>query len=185
MRRPKNSFRRLGKTRREPEAPARCRSRTGFVLAVLVLVLILCCFSFFAGLVVFRFPISSMMLAGLCITCLLISARRSERRRSRFPPPIPMKCPGCGGTHFEIHSSGLWDGEDDQGRAICGISEYGICLKCGNRCAQWEDGHPYVPTETEWQRHFEPDKRHSQLRAKWPFMPEEPEAGDAAALPFS
>ena len=74
---------------------------------------------------------------------------------------------------MDILSSGLWDGEDKAGRAICGTFEFGICKQCGGRCAKWEDGHSFVPTDEEWQRHFAPQEKWRKRAESWPFEPED------------
>lgn len=74
---------------------------------------------------------------------------------------------------MEILSSGLWDGVDKDGHAICGTSEFGICKKCGSRCAKWVDGETYVPTDEEWQRHFAPREKWRRRVESWPFEPED------------
>ena len=79
-------------------------------------------------------------------------------------------CPSCKSDQIDILVSGLWDGEDKDGRAICGTCEYGICKQCGGRVAQY-DGPLYVPTDEEWQRKIGPiEKRRSQI-VSWPFEP--------------
>jgi len=94
---------------------------------------------------------------------------------------IPFNCPRCGSPDIYVFSSGLWDGIDEEGRSIGGSFEYGVCDKCGSRCARYGD-RCHVPSEESWQAHVTSEERtHKQVRKyieSWPFPP----AGDD---PFS
>jgi len=84
-----------------------------------------------------------------------------------------LSCPSCKSDQVEILSSGLWDGMDKEGRGIGGMFEYGTCKECGCRCAQYVDGHIYVPAEEEWRSHFEPMEQRCRRVQSWPFDPDE------------
>src|SRR4051812_41633136 len=92
---------------------------------------------------------------------------RIHRALSIRTPRSPLRCPSCASEQIDVLSSGLWDGEDQAGRGICGIFEYGICNECGGRCARFHDDHSFVPTEEQWQTHFAPIEKVRRDRESW------------------
>ena len=85
-----------------------------------------------------------------------------------------LTCPSCKSDQVDVLSSGLWDGVDENtGRSTGGLFEYGSCKQCGCRCAQYVDGHIYVPTETDWQQHIGSLEKLRKRAENWPFDPED------------
>lgn len=85
----------------------------------------------------------------------------------------PLFCPKCGSEDIDVLSSGLWDGEDENGNHIHGTHAIGECRNCGGRIAQQDDCPPHIPSDGEWEAHSEPVLKHRAELAKWPFGDEE------------
>jgi len=79
-------------------------------------------------------------------------------------------CPTCKSDQVDVLSSGLWDGVDENtGHTTGGLFEFGICKQCGGRCAQYVDGHIFVPSETEWQQKIASREKWRRRAESWPF----------------
>jgi len=156
-----NAFKPLGKTRRHLEAPQR-RSEE--------LTLYLCIFLFMAGAATAAvlFPIATISIVGSIALFLAVTAFRL--RHPALPPPVPLRCPACGSEQLDVLSSGMWSGRDAKGKGTGGGFEYAVCKKCRSPCAQYVDGQPFIPTEEQWNQHFEPREKHRVAAQKWPFI---------------
>jgi ferredoxin len=86
---------------------------------------------------------------------------------------LSLICPSCKGAEVDILASGLWDGEDKDGRPISGSCEYGICKQCHGRVARY-DGPPYFPANEEWQSKIGPIEQRQRQMAAWPYEYEDP-----------
>jgi hypothetical protein len=161
------SFKRLGRTRRELEAPQRRARELALYLSILFLI------AAPTALAVF-YPKITLAALGASVLFCAIAAVRYQRWRSPLPPPTPLRCPACASEELEILSCGLWHGRDVQGHGTGGGFDYATCRKCGSRCAQYVDGQPYVPTEEEWKQHFDPMEKRRDTARQWPFIPEQP-----------
>jgi hypothetical protein len=91
-----------------------------------------------------------------------------ERRFAKLPPRPAFRCPTCSSEQIDILSAGLWDREDAEGRGTGGVFEFGLCKKCGSRCARFVDDDPVVPTDEQWQVHFGPMENMRRDETSWP-----------------
>src|SRR5258705_2050586 len=94
------------------------------------------------------------VLAGLLLW-IVVRAILWDRRLARLPSARSFECPRCKSQEIDVVYSGLWDGRDENGEHISGANEFGICKRCGSRCARIIHGRAagdrtYIPTEEEW-----------------------------------
>jgi hypothetical protein len=167
-------FRRLGKGRRELEAPEKRSQELDLYLCILILIALIAALAAFA----IFYPRTTLIIIGAFVLFFTIAVLRYHHWRSKLPPPTlspptPLRCPACGSEQLDILSCGLWSGQDAQGQGTGGAFHYALCKQCGSRCAQSVDGHPYVPTEEEWKQHFDPIEKRRKDMQQWPFISED------------
>jgi len=102
-----------------------------------------------------------------------------SRRLAKLPPPPPCKCPACGGEQIDVFLSGLWDGEDLEGRSTHGTSQIGTCKSCGVHCKHisiWDVDtkqsryESCVLTADQWERETAATKKRHREMSDWPFV---------------
>lgn len=101
------------------------------------------------------------------------------RRLAKLPPPPPCKCPACSSEQIEIFLSGLWDGEDLQGRSTGGACQIGTCKSCGVHCEHisiWDVDtkqsryESRILTDEQWERETAATKKRHREMSDWPFI---------------
>ena len=113
------------------------------------------------------------VLLGLLLW-LIVATIMWERKLARLPPVPPLECPQCKSREIDVLYSGLWDGMDENGGRTGGMNEYGVCKKCGGRCARVH-GHAvgdrtYIPGEEEWNGVVRPLEKLRRAQEDWPFV---------------
>jgi hypothetical protein len=119
-------------------------------------------------------PTSFLIMGGIVVAFFLVASAIALGKAvvvclRKTPPRPSFSCPSCRSEQIDVLSQGFWDGHDEQGRGVHGGFEYGLCQRCGSRCARVVDDQPFVPSDEQWRSHFEPMEKMHRKRESWPF----------------